>query len=206
MPTRLLLVRHGESDWNAKGLFQGHARTGLSSLGKEQAAATARHLARAASDASLIVRSDLERVAETAAPTELALGVEVRVDPRLRELDVGTWEGLTWADIERDHAATVAAWRAGEDVRCGGGETFGELRSRVWAALTALAGGDGTVLVFTHGGPIRIAAAAALELPRLGERRLLHVANCAISELLLDDGAAFLVSYNRVGHLDGLRS
>ncbi|MGH3666423.1 MAG: histidine phosphatase family protein [Egibacteraceae bacterium] len=205
MTARLLLVRHGESEWNAASRLQGHGGTGLSALGKEEAAATATHLVRSASAARLLVRSDLPRVVETAAPTEAALDVEIRVDERLREIDVGSWSGLTWDEVAAADPATLVAWQAGQDVRRGGGETFAELRSRVWSALRDLAEVDGPVLVFTHGGPIRVGVAAALELPPLGERALAPVANCSISELVLHGDVAVLAAYNRSDHVDGLR-
>lgn len=198
---QLHLVRHGESEWNAAGRLQGHGGTGLSPRGKEQAVATAFYLARRVPDVALVARSDLERVAETAAPTEAALDVEVRIDERLREIDVGSWTGLTWDEVEDSDRETLAAWRSGQDVRRGGGETFAELRERVWAVLCDLASVRGDVLVFTHGGPIRVGIAAALGLPPLGERQLAPVANCSVSELLLDGDAALLAAYNLADHL-----
>ena len=138
--TRLLLVRHGESEWNAAGSVQGHGGSGLRDRGRAQPAATARFLADAARNLVAIARS----------------------------------------------------------------ETFAELRERVWAALRDLAGTEdrGTVVVFTHGGPIRVAIAAALSLPPLGERLLAPVANCSVTELAMVDGQPLLHSYNRFDHLD----
>jgi probable phosphoglycerate mutase len=198
----LLLVRHGESHWNAAGRLQGHGGSGLSERGHAQAKATARFLDRIASDAVVLARSDLPRVAETAAPTADLLRVTERVDPRLREIDVGTWTGLNWDEVAAVDPETLAAWRAGNDVRRGGGETFAELRARVWAAWQDLAEVDGTVLVFTHGGPIRVGVAAALGLPPLGERLLAPLENCSVTQLRLLAGKAVLHSYNRADHLD----
>jgi glucosyl-3-phosphoglycerate phosphatase len=198
--SRLVLVRHGESLWNAEQRLQGHSGTGLSERGHAEAAATAEYLTAQYPDAEIGLRSDLLRVEQTAAPWASRFGGTVTVDPRLREIDVGTWSGLTWAEVEAQDATTLAAWRAGQDVRRGGGETFAELRVRVWDALLDRAAHDGTVIVFTHGGPIRVAVASALGLPPLGERQLAAVANCSVTELIVDDGMATLVAYNRRDH------
>lgn len=199
--TRLLLVRHGESLWNAENRLQGHGGTGLSPLGHAQAQATAEHLAKTYREVSLIVRSDLPRVAETAAPTEALVDAEVRLDERLREIDVGFWSGLTWDEVAVRDPEGLRRWRAGEDVARGGGETWAQLRARVWPALNDLHDVGGLVLVFTHGGPIRIGVAAALDLPLFGEERLAPVANCSLTEIGFDGDRVRLHSYNRSGHL-----
>jgi glucosyl-3-phosphoglycerate phosphatase len=211
-----VLVRHGESEWNAAGILQGHGGPGLTARGRAQATATARALARFHAGATAIVRSDLVRVAETAAATEEILpALPVRIDERLRELDVGAWTGRSRTEVATTDADTFSAWARGEDVAAGGGETFAALRARVVAALddvVARARRDATdriatVLVFTHGGPIRVAVAAGLGLPAGGHRGLESVGNCAVSLLdaptaaALARGMALLAAYNRTGHL-----
>lgn len=209
---RLVLVRHGESQWNAAGILQGHGGPGLTARGREQAAATARMLARDHLGLAAIARSDLPRVAETAAPTEELVPVTVQVDERLREIDVGSWSGLTRAQAAAADHERYAAWAGGQDVAPGGGETFAELRARVVEALDDLVARvrseeRRTVVVFTHGGPIRVAVAAALGLPVGGHRSVKPVGNCAVSVLhvpgagALATGEAHLAAYNRVGHL-----
>ena len=199
--TSLLLVRHGESEWNAENRLQGHGGTGLSALGHAQARATAEHLARRFGEVALIVRSDLPRVAQTAAPTEALIDAEVRLDERLREIDVGSWSGLTWDEVALHDPEGLQRWRDGEDVARGGGETWAALRERVWPALQELSEVGGTVLVFTHGGPIRIGVAAALELPLFGEDRLGPVDNCSLTELAFEPDRVRLRSYNRSEHV-----
>lgn len=200
--TTLHLVRHGESVWNSENRLQGHGGVGLSEKGHRQAASTAAFLSATLSHASLIVRSDLRRVAETAAPTEALLDVEVRLDQRLREIDVGFWSGLTWDEVAQRDPSAYRRWRAGEDVPRGGAETWAELRERVWPALRDLADVGGDVLVFTHGGPIRVGVAAGLAMPPLGEQQLGAVHNCGLTELEFADGEMLLRSYNRFDHLD----
>lgn len=213
-PVRLVLVRHGESQWNAAGILQGHGGPGLTAWGREQAAATARMLARHHPGLAAIARSDLPRVVETAAPTEEQVPVAVQVDERLREIDVGSWSGLTRAQAAAADPERYAAWAGGKDIAPGGGETFAELRARVVEALGEVVAGvrsrteeRPTVVVFTHGGPIRVAVAAALGLPVGGHRSVKPVGNCAVSVLdvpeagALAAGEAHLAAYNRVGHL-----
>jgi len=203
-PTRLVLVRHGESEWNAERRLQGHGGTGLTALGAAQAGAVAEHLRGAYPQVDLMVRSDLPRVAETAAPWETGFSGTVRLDRRWREIDVGSWSGLTWDEVAERDPETLAAWRAGIDVRRGGAETFAELRARVWTAIDALRGTGGVVVVFTHGGPIRVGVAEALGLPPLGESALAEIANCAITELVLYESSTVLAAYNVADHLASL--
>ncbi|MEW9548383.1 histidine phosphatase family protein [Nonomuraea sp. NPDC050783] len=165
---RLVLVRHGESVWNVEERYQGQADSGLTAAGREQAEAAAAALLARFGTPDLVVASDLPRAGDTAQAYLRHLGIEARQDARLREADVGTWAGRPFTEIAGEHPDVLASAARGEDVRRGGGETFAELRRRVWQALVDAAGtvaGGATVVVFTHGGPIRVAAAAALRLP-----------------------------------------
>lgn len=202
--TRLLLVRHAESEWNAARIFQGQQGPGLSERGRTQAEVTAAFLAATEPDTALLAHSDLPRVVETAAATVEALpAVPVVADERLREIDVGHWSGRTLADVQAAYPEAYAAWRRGEDTDDCPGETFAAVRERVAGALADLCAKvpDGTVLAFTHGGPIRVALAIALDLPPGGEARLAPVPNCSISELAYAREVVRLVSYNRTAHL-----
>jgi glucosyl-3-phosphoglycerate phosphatase len=147
----------------------------------------------------LVIGSDLERVTATAQPWLERSGEQMRVDTRWREIDVGTWSGLTWPEVQARDPDVYAAWRSGEDVRRGGGETFAEFRVRTAAAMEDLRG-SGTVLVFTHGGSVRFAAAAALDLPHMGELMLGPAGNCSITQIELRPGGDILAEYNtRIG-------
>jgi glucosyl-3-phosphoglycerate phosphatase len=201
---RLVLIRHGETSWNRDGRFQGHGGSGLNERGVEQAERTAAYLTRVLPEVAYIARSDLQRVEETAAYMERRMrAAEVLVDKRLREIDVGWWSGKLRSEIS-EQDPDVAAWVRGEDVRRGGGETFADLRTRVCEVVDELFGRleDGeTGIVFTHGGPIRVAVTAALGLPAGAERRLEPVANCALSALHRHAGRVSLAVDNSVGHL-----
>jgi probable phosphoglycerate mutase len=153
MAKRLLLVRHGESIWNAEGRWQGAADPPLSDAGREQAAALAEFLRDAAVD--VIVTSDLDRARETAQIVADALGLPTPVvDPRLRERDVGEISGHTREEIEAKWPGLLEKWRTGELTKMPGGED--DITPRVSAAMEDIAAApEGTtVLVVTHGGVI----------------------------------------------------
>lgn len=198
---RLILVRHGESVWNAEGRVQGQRCAGLSARGHAQAALTAQALAERYPDATLVT-SDLQRTVETAAPLAKALGRDAREDPRLRERHFGAWEGELRTDIALRDVARWERWCRGHDVlEEVGGETVAGLTERVTTCLSevvAAAGGQAVIAV-THGGPVYNGVHRLLDLPipSLGA-----VANASITELLLPlDGGHLLDRWNEVGHL-----
>ena len=147
MPT-LLLVRHGETDWNADGRLQGQTDRPLSDFGRRQARQLAEELAD--EEFQAIYASDLSRARETAEIVGERVGVPVVLDPELREKNWGTWEGLT--AVERDRVDFV-------------GETTEEHQERILRALQRISErhpGDGRLLVVTHGGSMRRVQTAAL--------------------------------------------
>jgi len=152
----LLCIRHAESTMNAAGLWQGQANPPLSEEGREQARALAERLA--GESLSVLVASDLRRARETAEIAGGRLGIATRLEPGLRELDVGDWSGLARDEIARRWPEDFDRFRAGDlDVRPGGGETRRELRARVVAALCSLQRryhGE-RIAVVTHLGVIR---------------------------------------------------
>ncbi len=154
---RVLLIRHGESTWNAAGRWQGWGDPPLSARGREQATILAGRLADRA--VSRLVSSDLSRAVQTAEILAEALGVRLELDPRLRERDLGCWAGLTEAEIRAAHPEELDRLRARDPaVRPGGGESHDAFRMRVAPALVAAARGSaaGTIAVVTHLGVIRL--------------------------------------------------
>ena len=146
--TTLLLVRHGETDWNADGRLQGQTDRRLSEFGRAQARRLADELA--AQELEAIYSSDLARARETAEIVGTRVGLPVTLDPDLREKDWGTWEGLT--AVERDRVEFV-------------GESTEAHRDRILRALRRIAerhADGGSVLVVTHGGSMRRVQTAAL--------------------------------------------
>lgn len=207
MTARLVLARHGESTWNVEDRYQGHADSGLTSGGRAQAADLTEWLQTLPGGSPAIVASsDLARAYNTAQIYADRSGAVVRVDDRLRELDTGSWTGQRFSDIARLHPEAVGAAARGVDVRRGGGETFAELRSRVWSALCDLVGvmpvepapggPPATLVVFTHGGPIRVAAAEALGLPTPGHAQLAPPPNCSVTILEVGEAGSRLVTYS----------
>lgn len=166
--TEFILIRHAESTWNAAGRWQGHADPPLSERGRRQAGELADALT--SQGIELLIASDLSRAAQTAAIVGEALGLAPRPDARLRELNVGTWAGLTREQIERLAPEELARFERGDpDVRPGGGETRREIRLRVRRAAAAIAGahpGERVALV-THLGALR-ALLPDTELPNAG--------------------------------------
>jgi broad specificity phosphatase PhoE len=156
----LLLARHGETDWNRDGRFQGHADPPLNERGRRQARALAELLAGEPIEA--VYSSDLLRAQETAQIVAMQLGLDVVVDPQLRERDVGEWSGLTRAEIDERFPNQIQAWREGRAVV---GETREALSERVLAAARRISAAhpDGVVLVVSHGGALRMLRHAAGE-------------------------------------------
>lgn len=196
MTTTLLLVRHGQSTWNADGRWQGSADPPLSDLGRAQAEAAAP----AAAPVDAVVASDLQRARVTAELMAAALRAgPVSVDPRLRERDVGELTGLTRAEIDERHPGLLDRQNASLTADGRFGETAEVLNARVLAVLWRLAEvHDGRrVLVVTHGGVVRsLERSLGIEpdpLPNLGGREVgLDVATRALDVgqrvLLLDPG------------------
>jgi 2,3-bisphosphoglycerate-dependent phosphoglycerate mutase len=166
--TELLLVRHGETDWNAAGRLQGHTDRPLSAYGREQARRLAEELAGHGLEA--IYASDLARARETAEIVGQQLHVQIVLDPDLREKDWGNWEGLT--SMERVGVELV-------------GESTESHRKRMLAALGRIAARHpvGRVLVVTHGGSMRRVQTEALGFA------LPVVDNCGSWECAWVDGA-----------------
>jgi broad specificity phosphatase PhoE len=131
---RLILIRHGETDWNVEGRWQGHADVPLNARGRAQAESIAQSLTGAGLAA--IYASDLERAWETAEPLARAAGLEVRQDPRLREIDQGEWQGLLVTEIQARYADEFRRRRENPlEVAPPGGETAAQVRDRVLAAV-----------------------------------------------------------------------
>jgi broad specificity phosphatase PhoE len=201
----LYLARHGETEENAKGVFQGQSGRGLNARGRAQAARLAERMRHAGLRA--IFASDLERAAETARIVGGACGIEPELNRGLREIDVGVWSGRTYAEVAELFPEEWEAWSEGVDIRRGGGETYAELARRVGGAITSIAGDApvGPILIVSHGGAIKSWIAALLGTPAGGLRALAGVANAAITVVeTRERGRYRLRSFNDTAHLDGM--
>jgi broad specificity phosphatase PhoE len=153
--TRILLVRHGESEWNASGRWQGWAESPLSNLGRQQAF----EAAGAVGAVDAIVASDLERAVQTALIISEAIGIgPVVTEPDLRERDVGEWTGLSKAEIDERWPGALEQWRRGELPSPPGGERNDDIIVRYEGALRRIAStfDGGEVLAVSHGGVMRL--------------------------------------------------
>ena len=185
--TTLLLVRHGETDWNRDGRWQGHSDTHLNEIGREQAHRVAAEL----DGVDVVYASDLARARETAEIIGAELGLPVRFDARLRERSFGAWEGLTAAEIEAGFREEHLRWVAGEGAGADDAEPFDAFRARVRSFLADVldAHPEGTVLVVAHGGSIRVIHAFASGLDYVRDHRSIPgVANCVVARYAVQDG------------------
>jgi len=203
--SQILLIRHGETDDNKRRRFQGHGGSRLNLAGKEQAARLAERLR--PMEIAAVHASDLERAYETAFAIAEPHGLSVATDARLREVDVGQWQGKNGEEISALFPDEWAAWRDGRDVPRGGGETYEAVRSRVVEKLIEIASlhVGHRVAVVSHGGAIKSVVAWLISGSTDSMRALTPVENTAIT--LLDVAPAgsarpFVVrSFNDVAHL-----
>lgn len=186
--TTLLLARHGESDWNAERRWQGHADRPLSERGRLQAEALAERLGDVDLDA--VYSSDLRRARETAATVAERQGLAVRQLPDLREVNVGSWSGLTRDEARVCFPDAYARWLDGGPGWTDG-ETYEEMTARVLGAVWTIARAHPAahVLVVSHGGPIRAIHASALGMDVHAYRRMRPVEpNARLSAVCVEDG------------------
>ena len=197
--TRLVLLRHGQTDWNATGQFQGQADIPLNEIGRRQAAHVAPVMA--GLGPSAIYSSDLQRAAATAAPVAQLTGLGVVPERRLREINVGTWEGLTRDLMAEADPEFLSDLRAGRDHRRSPtGETAHEVGARMREALLDIAErhhGE-TTLVATHGLALRMGAGYLLGYDYENSWRLGPMDNCGWTILGHRTDGWHLECYNRV--------
>lgn len=188
--TTILLARHGESDWNAARRWQGHADRPLTPAGRAQAEALAERLDEI--DVDAVYASDLRRARETAEVVARRKGLTVEILPELREVDVGSWSGLTRREAEERFPDGFRRWLEGGR-GWEGGETYDEMAERIARAVRAIAGEHphGRVLVVCHGGPIRAVHALALGLDVHAYRRIRPVEPNARLSAVCIEGSRF---------------
>jgi len=198
----VLLLRHGQTSWNAQDRFQGQTDVDLDEVGRVQATRAARLLARLHPDR--LVSSDLRRARDTAGPLAELTGLPLAVDARLRETYAGSWQGMTAAEIDAAHGLQREAWRSGKDVRPGGdGELRYEVGNRVAAAINEhaarLAVGQLLVAV-SHGGAVSSGLQTLLGVPRASWPVVGGLNNCHWS-LLLEHGDRWVLEEHNAGSL-----
>lgn len=204
--TTILLIRHGETAWNAVRRLQGHIDIPLNAEGERQAAALARALAADKLDA--IVSSDLQRAMQTAqAVAALHAGLQLQTEPALRERAYGVFEGMLYQDIQQQYPDDFARWQARdvEAVMPAGdrvAESFHQFYDRAISGLRAVAARHAgqTVAVVAHGGVLECAYREARGI-QLDSPRDFQVKNASINRFTISDGKLVLDSWGEIDHL-----
>lgn len=201
----LYLVRHGETDWNREQRWQGHYDRPLSLFGRMQASAAARRLA--GERISRVLSSDLKRAWQTAEIIAEACGLEPQADRRLREVDVGSWAGLTRQEAKERFPEGFARRRAGGK-GWEGGESYEEMDERVRGYVTqvvASARGSERIAIVCHSGVVRMLVVHALGLKPENRRRVGGNEHGGVTVLKArTDGPWSLRTYNDAFHLHDL--
>ena len=201
--TRLIIVRHGESEGNAKGEFHGQYNSDLTEKGHLQAECTAEYLDAYPIDA--IYSSDIRRAFSSAGLTAVRRGMSVIPDAELREICGGRWERMPFDKISAEYPEEYRIWR--EDIahsRCPGGESVEELAARIRSALDRIAAqNDGrSLLIATHATPIRAMHCVWLGLPLWEMKNIRWVANASVTVVDYDNNGGYdVVMYGEAEHL-----
>lgn len=201
--TELLLIRHGETDWNRALRFQGHSDIPLNAQGLAQAESLAARLADEPLD--LVVTSDLLRTRQTAQPLLNARAVPTLADAGWREQAFGVLEGLDAETIRQRHPEVWTAWlRHDADLAPPGGESNRQFHSRVLAALRALVAAQAgrRIAVVTHGGVLDMLWRTVHALPLSGPRRCL-IPNTGLNRLRWTGAALAIVAWGDDAHVSG---
>ena len=198
MSRRIVLWRHGRTEWNATGRFQGQIDIDLDEIGRAQAWESARRLA--ALEPDLLVSSDLKRTRDTMAALASITGKRVQLDRRLRETFAGEWQGLTGGEIASRYPEEYKAWRAGDPLlKVGGGETRQDVAERMAAAVRDIAArlaDDGLAVLTSHGGAARLGIAALIGMPLERFTNIGGLSNGSWSMLRDTDQGWVLVEHN----------
>ena len=200
-PTQLTLVRHGESNWNREGRQQGHLDSGLSANGIAQAEAVARRLA--GDSFVALYSSDLGRALRTAEIIGGMTGHAVTVDERLRERNLGVFQGRTWEEIRIECPEELHLFRtAGPDYVIPAGESARQRYERTVGCVEEIArrhSGE-SVVVVAHGGVLDGLFRRTLGIP-LGRPRRFRLCNASLNVFFFEDGQWTLGTWGDIGHL-----
>jgi probable phosphoglycerate mutase len=201
--TELIVVRHGQTEWNVRGRVQGSHDSPLTERGVRQAKAVGEALAFEAIDA--VYSSDLGRAQQTAEIIAAHVGCEMRLEPALRERRFGVFEGLTWAEIAERHPDDFAAYEANRDHAPPGGETSSERHERVVSCVERLVAAHRgqRILVVSHGGTLKCLFKHTVGLPHEEPRRF-SVFNAALNRFSITDGEWKLEVWGDTHHLRSL--
>ena len=202
--TDVIVIRHGETDWNVQGRFQGQLDVPLNALGLRQAERMADRLAR--ERVEVFYCSDLQRARQTAEPAAQRLALAAEPDAGLREQHFGVLEGLSFDEVKARHPRHFAEWlRHDPDYALPDGESVRTFHARAIAAVQALAARHAgqTLAVVTHGGVLDMLYRTAHGLPLRGPRDC-PIPNAGLNRLRVREGRIEIVSWADDAHLAGL--
>jgi len=200
--TQLIAIRHGETEWNNQGRFQGHMNSALNEQGLAQARALAMRLS--AERIDLLISSDLGRALQTASVVAMRTGHEIVVEPRLRERRMGIFQGLTAAEVEARYPEEYARFKSRDpDYVIPGGESMRELFARSVACFSELAEryAGSTLAAVTHGGMLAMLYRHVTAMP-LDAPRNFALPNTGINRLRHRGGACQTQDWGDIAHLD----
>ena len=199
----LMLVRHGQTEWNVQRRYQGQSDVPLSAFGRRQAALLAERLASQKIDA--VYASDLERSRETAMLIAEKHALNVTPEPRLRELKFGVLEGLTFDEAQIQYPGMITAWMEDFNRPPQGGETIDLFQARILSLLDDLKQrhDEQVLLLVGHGGSLSEIVRAVLGLSR-EKRWYIEMENGSLSEVLIDEEYVSLKRLNDMCHLASL--
>lgn len=204
--TEILLIRHGETDWNAEKRLQGHADIPLNRMGWQQAIALKHALSAERVDA--IISSDLLRARQTAQEIAMPHGLEVHIEPDLRERCYGAFEGLLYVDIKQRYPEAYKAWKGRNiDARLPDGERIAEtlrgFAQRSIGTITRLVNHHQSyrIVLVTHGGVLECAYRSA-QGGGFEHARDFDIFNASINRFIWQDESLKLLEWGKIGHLD----
>ena len=200
---RIILIRHGETEWNREGRIQGyHGDSPLTENGRTQAQKLAARLT--GEDLRALHSSDSQRARQTAEPIVAALRMNAVYDAALRERNYGEFEGWTYAELEQKHPEAYGRFRSRDPHYAPpGGESGSQFRDRIVAALERIAtAGTDRAAVVTHGGVLGVAHRYITSASPEAERKY-SLLNASINRLVYTGGAWSIESWGDVAHLSG---
>lgn len=204
--TEIILIRHGETEWNLTGRWQGHADSALSARGIAQAQALGERMK--GEDVDVVYASDLERALHTSRLVGGPSGWQARSMPALRERDLGVLEGLTTDEMKETQPDVYQSFmEGGPDYQPPGGESFRQFFDRCSRAIDSLANEHSgqKVVAVTHGGVLGAVFRKVLKISLEAERNFLLL-NCSINRIQKSQTNWSLVSWGDIAHLQDLDS
>ena len=205
--TRLIITRHGYSEYNQTRMYTGQVDVALTDLGLRQADRTAEYVADTYR-IDAIYSSDLKRAMSTAIPLSERIGIPVIREPRIKEIYGGLWENKLRPEIDKLYHDDYQVYKTTIGLaRCTGGESLAELQARALAGMKDIAEAhDGqTVFVATHGGVLLALASAWMGLPPAKMHETPPATNSSITEVVYENGEFTIKTYSYDAHLGDLR-